>query len=445
MAKTYNYTELTGGTDGCLDALTDTIVEDGDFALGVVSGVQYSHYFDADSTTAASSPDVIEPISGSGRWLIAPSKYNVDFATAAEITTGTEPAKAIAPDQLALTKYNGDWSFWGIKNLRLVDVYSGDHTKVKVNPSAYNIPILIGDHWHVMTSAVTVSSVDDLDTGSLAAGTDYYIYACTDGTTLSFKVSANATNPAGFDAVHSRKIGGFHTLCAAVGTISGHPLSGYAQKDILPASIWDLKHRAKNLVNVGLVYDSKIQKWVDIYLASGTGANTTSVNGGTISDTRNWMDFVDDGLAVGKRLLTDTEFTSIATGSNEETNITGSADPGTTGGHVDTAGRRMISNIGCEDCCGVVWQWIQDQSYYYYGASPYWGNLPGGKGSSYGQFAANPGADEVDNSDSGGDVKLLAGGNWSNAALAGSRSRATNNARWNTNSYIGARFAVEPL
>ena len=73
MAKTYNYTKLTGGTDGCLDALTDAIVEDGDFALGVVSGVQYSHYFDADSTTAASSPDVIEPISGSGRWLIAPS------------------------------------------------------------------------------------------------------------------------------------------------------------------------------------------------------------------------------------------------------------------------------------------------------------------------------------------------------------------------------------
>jgi hypothetical protein len=231
----------------------------------------------------------------------------------------------------------------------------------------------------------------------------------------------------------------------AVGTISGHTLTGYAQKDILPASIWDLKHRAKNLVNVGLVYDSKIQKWVDIYLASGTGANTTSVNGGTISDTRNWMDFVDDGLAVGKRLLTDTEFTSIATGSNEETNITGSADPGTTSGHVDTAGRRMISNIGCEDCCGVVWQWIQDQSYYYYGASLYWGNLPGGKGSSYGQFAADPGAGEVDNSDNGGDVKLIAGGYWSDAAYAGSRSRYTGNYRWAAGSSLGARFVSEPL
>lgn len=390
-------------------------------------------------------------------WLsattVAPSKKAVRDvietktakATAAEITTGTEPAKAIAPDQLALTKYNGDWSFWGIKNLRLIDVHAGDATRVIVNPSAYNIPLLIGEHWHVMTAAVDVDSVDDLDTGALAAGTDYYVYACTDGTTLSFKVSANATNPTGFDAAHSRKIGGFHTLCVAVGAIAGHPLTGYAQKDILPASIWDLKHRAKNLVNVGMVYDSAIQKWVDIYLASGTGANTTSVNGGTISDTRNWMDFVDDGLAVGKRLLTDTEFTSIATGSNEETNITGSADPGTTSGHVDTAGRRMISNIGCEDCCGVVWQWLQDQSYYYYSTSPYWGNLPGGKGSSYGQFAADPGASEVDNSDSGGDVKLIAGGTWSNAADAGSRSRGTRNARWNTGSDVGAHFAVEPL
>lgn len=369
----------------------------------------------------------------------------VTFAAAAEITTGTESAKAIAPDQLALSKYNGDWSFWGIKNLRLIDVHAGDATRVIVNPSAYNIPILIGEHWHVMTASVDVDSVDDLDTGSLAAGTDYYIYACTDGTTLSFKVSANSTNPAGFDAAHSRKIGGFHTLCVAVGTISGHPLTGYAQKDILPASIWDLKHRAKNLVNVGLVYDSKIQKWVDIYLASGTGANTTSVNGGTISDGRNWMDFVDDGLAVGKRLLTDTEFTSAAAGSNEETNISGSSDPGTTGGHVDTAGRRMISNIGCEDCCGVVWQWIQDQSYYYYGATGYYGNLPGGKGSTYTNFAADPGASEVDNSDTGGDTKLVAGGNWGHAASAGSRSRYTGNSRWHVYSHLGARFAVEPL
>lgn len=43
-----------------------------------------------------------------------------------------------------------------------------------------------------------------------------------------------------------------------------------------------------------------------------------------------------------------------------KSNIKGSSDPNTTGGHVDTAGRRMISNIGLEDCCGVLWQFAMD-------------------------------------------------------------------------------------
>jgi hypothetical protein len=77
------------------------------------------------------------------------------------------------------------------------------------------------------------------------------------------------------------------------------------------------------------------------------------------------MSFVDDGGAVGKRLLSYMEFQLAAAGSNEETNIVGSADPVTTGGHSDTAGRRMISNIGCEEMCGAVWQWLLDQSYQY--------------------------------------------------------------------------------
>jgi hypothetical protein len=296
-----------------------------------------------------------------------------------------------------------------------------------------------------MTAAVDVDAVDDLDTGALAAGTDYYVYACTDGTTLSFKVSANSTNPSGFDAAHSRKIGGFHTLCVAVGAIGGHALTNFAVKDILPASVWDLKHRAKTLVNVGLVYDSGIQKWVDIYLQSGTGAGTTSVNGGTITDTRTWMDHVDDGNAVGKRLLRDGEFQSIAAGSNEETNIAGSGDPGTTGGHSDTAGRRMISNIGCEDCCGALSQWLEDEAYIYSGTTGYWANLPGGKGSMYTNLAADPGAPEVDNADAGSSTKLIAGGGWADAACCGSRCRDAVDARWLAATKLGGRFVSEPL
>jgi hypothetical protein len=56
-------------------------------------------------------------------------------------------------------------------------------------------------------------------------------------------------------------------------------------------------------------------------------------------------------------------------GSNQKTNILGSADPVTTGPHIDTAGRRMISNIGLEDGCGVMNQWLSDQSYRFDGGA----------------------------------------------------------------------------
>ena len=39
--------------------------------------------------------------------------------------------------------------------------------------------------------------------------------------------------------------------------------------------------------------------------------------------------------------------------------------------------------------------------------------------------------------------KLIAGGNWNNAANAGYRCRNANNYRWNTNSNIGGRFAAD--
>jgi len=173
--------------------------------------------------------------------------------------------------------------------------------------------------------------------------------------------------------------------------------------------------------------------WVDIYLQSGTGSTTASAYGATITDTRTWMDHVDDLAAVNKRLLNDAEFQIIAAGGNEKTSISGSSDPGTTGGHVDTAGRRMISFIGCEDCTGVMWQWLSDQSYRSDGTTWSWKDLPGGKGKIYTQGTY-------------GDVKLLAGGSWSDGASCGSRCRsASAHARWLTSAGSGARGAAEPV
>lgn len=257
------------------------------------------------------------------------------------------------------------------------------------------------------------------------AGNDFYLYATTSG----LKLSANATVPTGFDASTSRKIGGFHCLCLSVGTISGHSLTGFLAGDILPASIWDLAFRPICSPE-GMVYSGQADLWVDIYLQSGTGAATASTYGATITNTRVWMDHVDDMAAIGKRLLWDAEFQIIAEGSNQKTNIVGSADPVTTGGHVDTAGRRMISNIGCEDCCGAINQWLLDQSYRnddgsYLGTWS-WYMLPGNKGSLYKQGGL-------------GDVKLVAGGYWAVGAICGSRSRTATYYRWYALSFVGAR------
>lgn len=204
--------------------------------------------------------------------------------------------------------------------------------------------------------------LDDIKITTLESAINYYIYACDNAGTLVFKASRASTFPAGFDAVTSRKIGGCHTLCLDVGVIGGHTLTGYISGEILPASIWDLKHRPRSQPE-GMVWVNSINKWVDIYLTSGTGTSTASANGATISDTRDWMDFCDDYAAVSKRFLVDDEFQSAAAGSNEETAVLGAADPVTTGRHLDTAYRRMISNFGLEDCCGAMWQWLRDQSY----------------------------------------------------------------------------------
>lgn len=256
-------------------------------------------------------------------------------------------------------------SFWGEKTQRLIEAHASDKGKVTINKGGYYIPLLIGDSFFLIDTSTHVDAATDIDTGSLEAGKDYYVYACDSAGTLVFKTSLASTYPSGFNASTSRKIGGFHTLCADVGTISGHTLTGYVNKNILPASIWDLKHRAKCGNNAGMAFCDCTKLWVDIYLASGTGASTVSVNGGTVSDSRTWNDSVDDGGAVGKRLLRDDEFQLCAEGSNQKTNIAGSADPVTTGGHSDTASRRMVSNIGLEDCCGAFSQWLLDQSYRY--------------------------------------------------------------------------------
>lgn len=272
-----------------------------------------------------------------------------------------------------------------------------------------------------------VTVTDILDTGvQLAAGRDYYVYLCYEpaaaadkGYTPVLKVSMNSTYPTGYAADTSRKIGGFHTLCLSVGTIEGHPLSDYTTADILPASVWDLTHRP-TCQPEGMVYISELDFWADIYLQSGSGTSTASVFGGTTTDSQTQAQHVEDLFKVGKTPLTDEEFSCAAEGSNQKTSIQGAADAVTTGGHVDSASRRMISNYGLEDCCGFLHQWLSG-AFFGSNQTAEWTPDPSGKGSVY-QVNA-----------------LRAGGAWDDATDCGSRARDALNSRLNVNAYFGCR------
>lgn len=304
------------------------------------------------------------------------------------------------------------------------------------------ITVNIGNNGYVKTGASTIdiNTASNWDnstytTSANRAGKDFYIYACQDGGTVpKFVLSANSTVPSGYTATNSRKIGGFHCECADVGTIDGHPLSGYIAGDILPRSIWDLKHRPVSSPE-GMVWCDGV--WVDIYLAGWDGSKLVSQYKAVIQDgdsTKKWHGelFNEEFHKIKKRLLWRDEFAAYAKGSNEKTNISGSTDPNTTGGHKDTANRRMISNYGLEDCCGVLWQWTNDISMRgivtngtdsdYASSGNYW--LDG-----YGWDSSN----RIGNSDIDGDktkygneygllVRLFAGGYWVDGSNCGSRS-----------------------
>lgn len=222
-------------------------------------------------------------------------------------------------------------------------------------------------------ASVWDSTTTDYTVAANRAGKDFSLYACNTSGALTLLVSANTTSPSGYSTTTSRKLGGFHCLCADVGTISGHTLTGYVAGDILPASIWDLQFRPV-CSPAGMLYVSGIGKWADIYLASVADSLLVSAFGGTCasgtsSTPFDWYDFTEWFGRIGKYLPKQGEFMAAATGSNEGTNIYGSAAPITTGGHSDTESRRLISNIGCEDCNGAMFQWGCDSGGPYAGAS----------------------------------------------------------------------------
>lgn len=287
----------------------------------------------------------------------------------------------------------------------------------------------------VKISAVAASVADsanwDVSTYTIAsnrAGKDFYIYAKSAG---GFIFSANSTYPTGYTGSNTRKIGGFHCLCLSVGTISGHTLTGYVTGDVLPRTVWDKFNRSSSIQEGSFL--SACGKWVQIYLPSFSGGKLVSVNGGTIADGGNgWhcYKFEQYFAQQGMQTISQAEFFAASHGANQSTNISGSADPGTTGGHTDTAGRRMISNEGMEDCCGVIWQWSRDQGGNITSAA--WANAFDGNDSGVGgQHYQAP-------------YRALLGGNGNDGVVCGSRGSLWSTAPLLLGAGISSRGVAEP-
>lgn len=308
----------------------------------------------------------------------------------------------------------------------------------------------IGGNGYMLESATTLDltltaswDATGYETAASRAGKDFYIYACTpvSGTTPVIILSANSTIPTGYTEANSRKIGGFHCLCVAVGTIAGHTLTGYIAGDIIPASVWDLAHRPVSEPE-GMAYVDGLDLWVDIYLCSYTGTTaagtlkTQSVYAAVTADGAStekfhWYKWAQTFGKQKKRMLKQMEFMVASLGSNQGTNITGSADANTAGGHIDTASRRMISNYGLEDCCGFLWQWGAEAG-----------------GSYSGETLAN--AYDANDANVGGQAvyapnRVLLGGFWDNGVGCGSRGSAWSNGPLGLGAHYGSRGASEPL
>ena len=276
-------------------------------------------------------------------------------------------------------------------------------------------------------------------TGSVAVGTDYYIYLVAgSGSTVNVVASTNSTYPTGYSADNSRKIGGLHTLCVSVTSAnapalvdtniwSTHPAIGYNAGDIIPNSVWCLTHRPLSEPN-GMVYVDKIDMWVDIYLQSGTNLTAGSVYGATMTNSRTQQQHQWDMELQNKKLATDNDFTVFAEGSNQKTAVYGSAQPNpfNAGGHKDTASKRMISGYFVEECCGLIWQWL-DECSANGGSNFSTYDGEGTRGQTYGSSYC-----------------LLAGGGWGSSSSCGSRCRRGDRVRSLVGAGGGARGVSRP-
>ena len=266
--------------------------------------------------------------------------------------------------------------------------------------------------------------------GSAVAGTDYAIWAKTDGT---LEATSNHTSP---PTANARRIGGFHYAPGGNATAQA---GGDTTPSINAYSLWDLKFRpacpdprGMTLVAGGF--------WCDIYLTgvdaitNGTskynvthadGSSPPKVpalfggNGSTTYGSLTWFEAQELASAFGKRTLYQQEFMAAAYGTTEASSV--GTDQASS-----ILNAAYTSKWGVIQASGVLWVWGQDRGGAYSSAG--WNANTEGRGSEYNAPNA-----------------AIFGGNWGNGANSGSRSSDWNAAASLSYFSIGLRCACDHL
>lgn len=145
--------------------------------------------------------------------------------------------------------------------------FKSDTTSVAfAKTAAATLSIKAGTYVLVATSMVSFGTATAVVMPTHTIGTDYYIYACTDGTV---RADASSSAPTGYTTANSRKIGGYH-----YGRIRNTLTVTDVATEIVPRSLWDLTYRpACNPAGMVDVYGTG-KLWADIYLAAVDSAIT---------------------------------------------------------------------------------------------------------------------------------------------------------------------------
>jgi hypothetical protein len=392
---------------------------------------------DSLATAATSTPSARTIATGTGLIgggdLSANRTIAADVASQAEAEAGASSVKLMTPQRTAqaIAALSGGAVYYN----RRPALHRGSlfYKTAAATISVVAGAVLNGKLYSVAT-AVTMPSHSN--------NTDYAIWQHPSTGALVADASFT-TAPAG--ATGGSVVGGYHYIPSGRPTAvnNGSP-TGAAE--ILEFSLWDLTYRPSCPDPRGMACINDAF-WIDLYLAGATsyaGSTFSAVpsskigltiadgssaplvpaqyggNGSTTYGSFTWYEASEMAASFGKRLPSYGEFSAAAFGAPEATSR--GTDPG-------TVIWERASKFGLAQATGVMWQWGSD---YALAGSP-------------AAWTTNPTEGRGDVYDSGFSRAVVLGGYWGNTSFSGSRAAYWNSPPWDSNDFVGARFAAGHL